>query len=109
MGVGCIEELRKGAQPLYSVRDLLISLGRSAQGIDEKSTMEAQRHLPLPLGLTDEQAKVAKSVRGNAVYPDEICEKTGLSARAVTAALLTLTLRNVVVQGSDGRFRLVTI
>jgi hypothetical protein len=62
----------------------------------------------LPSDLDDEQRVVAMAVQSGCRYPDDICEKTGLTAHGVAAALLTLSLRHVLVQGSDGQAHLAT-
>ena len=54
----------------------------------------------------DEEAQRVLNVLGSrAKHPDEIAVETGLSTPAVTTALLTLALGDVVVEGSAGMFQ----
>lgn len=54
----------------------------------------------------DEETRRVLNVLGSrAKHPDEIAVETGLSTPAVTTALLTLALGDVVVEGSAGLFQ----
>jgi hypothetical protein len=56
------------------------------------------------LGALGEQAAAASK---RALHLDELAEKTSLPSRTVQGALLTLTLKAVVVEGPAGFFRRV--
>ncbi len=58
-----------------------------------------------PKGLTDDERKVFDVLGNTAKHPDEIALETGLPTPAVTTALLTLALGDVVVEGSAGLFQ----
>ncbi len=103
-GAGCVEELRLGADLFRSAQNIAaVLLGRASAPAPQLVGPS-----PLPADLSQHEALVANCVRRSSVYLDEVCEHTGLDAGTVTGALLTLTLRHVVVEGSDGRFRFVT-
>jgi predicted Rossmann fold nucleotide-binding protein DprA/Smf involved in DNA uptake len=54
----------------------------------------------------DGEAELVLNVLGSKPkHPDEIAVETGLSTPAVTTALLTLALGDVVVEGSAGMFQ----
>jgi DNA processing protein len=117
-GKGCTCELKQGARPLDTPRDVLRLLDaqglhalpnvalRSAREISEEEG--ASRQLPLALegaGLSD---PVLLAVQQGASHADEIAERTGLSVAAVQRRLLTLALSGVLVPGPTGSLKLVT-
>ncbi len=57
-----------------------------------------------PKGLTDDELKVFEVLGNDPKHPDEIALQSGLPTPAVTTALLTLALGDVVVEGSAGLF-----
>jgi DNA processing protein len=60
---------------------------------------------PSPLRLEGPEQVVFAALDTAARHLDEICERTGEPPRVVTATLLMLTLRTVVVEGPAGFFR----
>lgn len=117
-GKGCISELKLGARPLDTPRDVLRLF--EAQGLhalpsaaparaSETSggvTSPEQLHLALEgSGLSD---PVLSALQQGASHADEIAERTGLSAAAVQRRLLTLALSGVLVPGPTGSLKLVT-
>jgi DNA processing protein len=90
-GAGCLAELRAGARALSDP----LQLGVRRRG------NEAHRD------LSREERAVIKAIGSGAERPDAICEKTGLSAGPIAAALMTLTLRHMLLESSDGLFHLV--
>jgi DNA processing protein len=59
--------------------------------------------------LSPECQTVLRSLSSSAVHLDELCARSGLPAALVHAALLTLSLQAVLVEGPLGWFRRVTI
>jgi DNA processing protein len=100
---GCFEELRLGAGALGSPDDVITACGKRPI---------LKRVVPdvpvdgLPADLTNMERTVANALRRATLHPDDICRVTKLEAKQVSAALLTLSLRHVLVEGSDGRFRI---
>ncbi len=66
------------------------------------------------LGVTGDCAsggdalRVLEAVRAGAVWPDDVCSRTGLPLARIQELLLTLTLRGVLVADLAGRLKLVT-
>jgi DNA processing protein len=112
-GRGCALELARGALPVCSPADVLAALGRPAPAPTRKKT--AVPTLPLPLHTDPEpasappptpaEAALLATLSDQPLHFDEACERAGLSAKVANAALLTLTLRAVVVEGPAGFFR----
>jgi DNA processing protein len=111
-GAGCAQELSWGAVAVASARDVLAALGRSPppprrRGRKDRAPPSAT--LPLPpvtgLGATGTEGAILANLDDNPRHFDDLCERTGLPAQAVTGALLTLTLGAVVVEGPAGFFR----
>ncbi|APR75506.1 Rossmann fold nucleotide-binding protein Smf [Minicystis rosea] len=118
-GHGCAVELTRGAIPVLGSADVLAALGRPppppaprrpgrrkrASGGDGPT----QRALPLPalpdLPLDPAEEAILAVLGEVPTHQDEVCEGTSLPGSAVLGALLTLTLRAVVVEGPAGFFR----
>jgi DNA processing protein len=64
-----------------------------------------RKPLPLPADLTDDEKTVVEALGNDPKHPDELTARTGLPAPAVTSALLTLSLGDVVVEGPAGLYR----
>jgi DNA processing protein len=87
--------LDDGARPLQTARPLLHSLAHLTRGEPDRSRSDAAGRLLAGLpGPFDAP-----------VHLDEIAARAHLSPQAATAALLTLALENVVVEGPPGFFR----
>lgn len=100
LGAGCADELLRGAEPMPRASDLAsVLLGRRMEGAG------AGRPVDPPSDLGPADRAVYEAVASGSGHLDEICGKTGLPARQVSQALLTLSMRHVLVQGSDGRIR----
>lgn len=102
-GAGCAQELRAGAEVLPALAVLAKELG-----LHVPRGFGVRRSMALPQDLDPQERAVALAVRRGCRHSDDICAETGLSAHTVAAALLTLTLRHVLVQGSDGRVLAIT-
>jgi DNA processing protein len=116
-GAGCALELSRGAVAVTSARDVLVALGRPPppprpprrRGRKDRPPPPPPATLPLPAvaaaSRTPEEGAILANLDENPRHVDEVCERTGLPARSVTGALLTLTLGAVVVEGPAGFFR----
>jgi DNA processing protein len=106
---GSTRLLDEGAQPLWSATPLLHSLGLRAQNRtrSERAVQCLPGSLPpllLP-PLSDQESATLRATSGKPRHTDAIAEDAGLSPQATTAALLTLALENVLVEGPPGFFR----
>lgn len=118
------ELLRGGATPLWDARPVFGALGLPADTVEEETSSSAvPGRVPRPhrrvrrafsepsLFPVDERAwsPEEKSVfSALSIIPkqrDEIIARTGLGASSTVTALLTLTMKDVVVEGPDGFFR----
>ena len=70
-----------------------------------RSEDDLARRLAAPTDLGGDSRIVYDALGRGARHPDEIASETGLSTAAVAAALLTLALGDVVVEGSAGLFQ----
>jgi len=113
-GRGCLADLKLGARPLESKKDLLKAL--AAQNLHAVSTPCAPVHAELPqqqkLNFTDASAPasvrsaVLAAVQRGAATADEICVVTGLGAARVSELILTLRLEGVLVTHPSGRLQI---
>jgi len=72
----------------------------------EKAFERRLRELVTPRpALEGNELRVFEALGSSAKHPDEIALETGLATPAVTTALLTLALGDVVVEGSAGLFQ----
>jgi DNA processing protein len=120
-GVGCALELVRGAYAVATPDDVLHVLGLSrtraaaractaTRGLAiPRPRARADRDLrqPLPLvgPLSPDEASVLQVLDRQAVHLDLVAERAGLAADRATAALLTLTIKAVVVEGPAGSYR----
>jgi DNA processing protein len=112
-GAGCIAELKLGARPIASCRDVLAVLEQqglrpirtTAQpdnqqlGLWSSSASPRQQAVSAPPESDDDPARqqVFDAVRRGATHVDQVCKLTGLPASRVKCLLLALEL--------DGRIR----
>ena len=101
--------LDEGALPLRSFAPLFESLGLRAQ-IRPRSDCGADAlpgapALQPPPPLSDHESATLRATSPKPRHTDAIAEDAGLSPQATTAALLTLALENVLVEGPPGFFR----
>lgn len=93
--------LEQGARPLHSVDALLGSLALPPAG---SAGPERTSRAPLR-PLSDTEAAVLRATSHLPLHLDEIASRAHSAAPAVMAALLTLALEDVVVEGPPGFFR----
>jgi DNA processing protein len=107
---GSRELLADGARPLTSSHLLLRSLGLSASGnraqgaVPPGASMTTQQTEPR-LSISEHEFRVLGAISTAPRHADAISTSAGMSPQATTAALLTLALENVVVEGPPGFFR----
>jgi len=106
---GCHQLIRDGATLLTSVDDVLSELdylqgfspGKIPAAPGEPSVLEQLTTAT----LGDDERKVAECFRGGALLGiDALTAQTGLSTPAVSAALMLLELKKLVVKRADGTF-----
>jgi DNA processing protein len=103
---GCHQLIRDGATLLTSVDDILSELnyldGMRPAPIAEKPADVATGR---PANLTEVEAQVFECFRGGAIAtPDTLALQTGLSAAQLSATLMMLELKRLVVKRADGAF-----
>jgi DNA processing protein len=87
--------LDRGARPLHFVEGFLASLGLAS----------AARPSGPVRPLEPSEAAALQGISTVPLHLDEIATRARLPAHSAAAALLTLTLENVVVEGPPGFFR----
>jgi DNA processing protein len=103
---GCHQLIRDGATLLTSVDDILGELnyldGLRPAPIGEKPADVAAGR---PANLTEEEARVFGCFRGGALLSaDALATQTGLAAADISATLMMLELKHLVVKRADGTF-----
>ena len=121
-GHGCTLEVRLGARPLLSPKDILRQLaeqrahpvpssGARAPAASHQlrfdAAFEQAPDKPCVSALSPKQV-LLETLRMGPAYPDELCERTGLCPQALQELLLTLRLDGVLVSHASGRVTLVT-
>jgi DNA processing protein len=94
---GSRQLLREGARPLDSSRKLLRALG-----LDAPVVPPAAAHEPR---FSSTESRALAALTAVPLHLDVISGKSHLSTQETAAALLTLALENVVVEGPPGFFR----
>jgi DNA processing protein len=111
---GSLYELSQGARILVHPSQLIRSLGLPWEGKEKWPLPSEQLALPnfeeVPEGpetgsWTGEEKAVFSELCSTVQHADELVARTGLSAGAILTALLTLSLKDVVVEGPDGFYR----
>ena len=87
---GCLLEIAAGARPLAYPEQML--------------GMKSRPPRSLPSDLSRNEQAVADVVAQLPSYLDSLCEQTGLSVADASAAVLSLTLRQVLLESADGRY-----
>jgi DNA processing protein len=113
-GRGCVAELRLGARPLASAKDLFKAL--AAQNLHAVSAVTGFGQAALPkqesLNFTEistphaARAALLAAVQRGAASADEIGLATGLSVGRVSELILTLRLEGVLVTHPSGRLEI---
>lgn len=111
---GGVVELRLGARPVTSARDLLKLLGRPEAdlfrpvGEDQHEVDESQLALEIPQSCSGdpERDAVVDALRRGPKNLDELCALSGLPPGRLQPLILTLTLEGIVVSDPSGQIRL---
>ncbi len=108
---GCHQLIRDGATLMTGIDDLLSELnyldGLRPARIPEKDGAggRASESSPLAAALNPEESQVLAGFAGGEILaPDAVAAQTGLSAAYVSATLMMLELKRLVVKRADGRF-----
>jgi DNA processing protein len=101
---GSLKLLEDGAFALTSVDRLLRSLGVVSGAAADHCSSGVETSGLMPT-FSDCEYKVLDAISKGPLHVDAIVAQANQSAQAVTAALLTLALENVVVEGPPGLFR----
>ncbi len=121
-GLGCTLEVRLGARPLLSSKDVLRQLAEQrAHPVRSSGAQPPASAQQLVFGTLANEAsqkacvsagsakeRLLETLRLGPAYPDELCERTGLCPQALQELLLTLRLDGVLVSHASGRVTLVT-
>lgn len=101
---GSRQLLDQGARPLTSSEALLRALGLASPGV--ATARATTPHATTPsFAISPSESNVLKAILDTPLHPDAIASRAGESSQATTAALLTLALEDVVVEGPPGFFR----
>lgn len=108
---GCHQLIRDGATLMTGIDDLLSELnyldGLRPARIPEKEGVGARatESSPMAASLNPEESQVLRLFAGGEILaPDGVAAETGLLASQVSATLMMLELRRLVVKRADGRF-----
>lgn len=108
-GRGCVAELKLGARPLDTPKDVLKVLhAAGAHGFAPSAQDSAQPANQLSEGAAGPCDPVISALQNGAAHVDDIAQQTGLSVSAVQQRILTLSLAGVLVRDPSGRPRLLT-
>jgi DNA processing protein len=128
-GAGCALELSRCARAIVDARDVLAVIAAAGAGLPRLPRLPPRRDpAPAPpsggkrnaparrsraddqmdAGLDDGERAIFAAIGDAPTHIDELCERTALTPKVISASLLTLTLRAVVVEGPAGFFRRVS-
>ena len=96
--------LEGGARPLLSIDGFMVTLGLRQKARRDKRAVHGLPRRPSQPTTPDEKA-VFQALGSEPIHRDELVLTTGLGTSAVSTALLTLALENVVVESPAGFFR----
>jgi DNA processing protein len=111
---GSLQELSVGARILVHPSQLIQSLGLPWNGKERWPLPSDQMSLPISDeppeapetdSWTDPEKSVFSVLSATLQHADEVVARTGLPTSATLTALLTLSLKDVVVEGPDGFYR----
>jgi DNA processing protein len=111
-GQGCALELAMGARAVSAPRDVLVALGhapervRGSRGRPARAPSQGGTAFLHPDEALDAtEVAVLAVLLGEPLHIDVVCERSALPMPRVAGALLTLTLKAVVVEEPAGSFR----
>jgi DNA processing protein len=89
---GCHQLLKDGAALVESFEDVLIELGVPVHALPDPPA----ETLPLPLDLTDDEAKLMDALSLSPVPMEDLIAQTGLSAPQASASLMMLEIKGLI-------------
>lgn len=102
---GCHALLRQGAKLVETVDDILEELSPLASYLTQSETSPAPvKALPEPPNGPPEQKQLLELIGYDSVSVDQLVERSGLTAAAVSSMLLVLELEGYVVSRTGGRY-----
>lgn len=111
---GSLHELSRGASILVHPSQLIQSLGLPWHGKERwpvppqqlgLPNLEEAPEAPETGSWTGQEKAIFSALSRTVQHADDLVARTGLSASATFTALLTLSLKDVVVEGPDGFYR----
>ncbi|MET0594799.1 MAG: DNA-protecting protein DprA [Polyangiaceae bacterium] len=120
LGAGNLLEIALGGRPLIDESELFTWLNVPYLGAAPAPSRQQTTAPPTPSGATTAEEVVLESLSpecravfrvlsSTPLHLEEVCVRSGLPTALVQAALLTLSLQAVLVEGPAGWFRLVTL
>ena len=94
---GCHDLIKKGAKLCESAEDIVTEFEYLFPTSNKSSGNLASGALP-GLTLSDNEKAIYEALRSEELYIDDVIEKTGLPASAVSVGLLTLEMKKLVKQ-----------
>jgi len=94
---GCHALIRQGAKLVETANDVLEELGALAR--------VARAARPLPADLPDAQRQLLEHLGHDPASVDQLVERSGLTAEAVSSMLVQLELQGLVEAGAGGRYQ----
>jgi DNA processing protein len=94
---GCHDLIKKGAKLCESAEDIVTEFEYLFPTTNKTSGNLASGALP-GLTLSDNEKAIYETLRSEELYIDDVIEKTGLPASAVSVGLLTLEMKKLVKQ-----------
>ena len=101
---GCHQLIRDGATLVTGVHDILEELNYLADLMPAASATQPAPHSVDPALPEDEKLLLQTLAGGELLSPDAIAEKLGQSASVVSANLMLLELKSLVVRRADGTY-----
>ena len=102
---GCHQLIREGAILFTSVEDILEELHYLRPGPLTKDAIEAGRRSTLPDDLDETETRILDCFKGGGILTaDAVAVHTQLASSKVTAMLLMLELKKLIVKHADGSF-----
>lgn len=102
---GCHALIRQGAKLVETATDILEELGPLVAGLDAVMTDHPAQHPPPAPGKpSDDQAQLLDLMGYDLVSVDQLVDRSGLTAAAVSSMLLILELDGHVASRAGGRY-----
>lgn len=103
-GSGNLRLLREGARICANVADVLSESAPWAGGEAADRSAENERSQEYD-NLSLSEQKILDSLRGRARHPEDLCQRTGISAPEVQRAIVQLLVRGAIEEKPGGRYQ----